>query len=311
MGFLEPYYGFGMAHGTVMQARNGFYRAYVSMGVSIIFGLFFTAAWPMALGLIKEKVWSPFKLIVICLILFGGALSSMSSAPLYAIVVAIGFICIYPLRRYWPLFVFVLFSGIAFIEMFSNRHFYYVMTNFSFDPSNAYYRIGLFNEAFGGGMTGHWLTGYGYVGVGPGSDNTYFHWVHTDLVNIYIGYLVSFGMLGLVPMIVTNVLYYRSLYRAAKLATTESSRWLLWCITAALVGWNVAMMTVSALAQIETLLAILIGVTVNLPLAMVRESIATNRRRIFSHSRNPLPGGRRVMDFKWPINSEGMTHRSV
>jgi len=45
-----------------------------------------------------------------------------------------------------------------------------------------------------------------------------------------------------------NFLYYKSLARAFKRAKTNADRWLIWCFTAGLIGWNFAMMTVAAIA---------------------------------------------------------------
>jgi O-antigen ligase len=124
-------------------------------------------------------------------------------------------------------------------------------------------------------MTGHWLFGYGYVGVGPGNDNTDFHWEHQDLTNIYIHILARAGLIALIPYLIVNFLYYRRLYQAARYATTQSDVWLIWCFAAALVGWNISMMTVSALAQIETLLFMFIALCANMPAIM--KSGATER----------------------------------
>ncbi len=112
-------------------------------------------------------------------------------------------------------------------------------------------------------MSGHWLTGYGYVGVGPGTDEvnarTGFAWRHRDLTSIYIRQLAHYGLLGLLPFLVVNFLYYRALARAYRYAVTRADRWLLWCITGALVGWNLGMLTVSPMEQGLYLLYLWIG----------------------------------------------------
>ena len=123
-----------------------------------------------------------------------------------ALVVAAGFLSGYSLRKHWRVIVIFLFLSCAFVEFYSNRHFWEVPTRFAFSSRNAAYRIGLVYEAFGGGMDGHWVMGYGYVGVGPGNDNTNFHWHHRDIVNIYIGILARVGLVGLLPYLVVNFL---------------------------------------------------------------------------------------------------------
>ena len=47
---------------------------------------------------------------------------------------------------------------------------------------------------FGDGIDGHWITGYGYVGTGPGNDNSNFDWEHKDSINIYIAILATGGL---------------------------------------------------------------------------------------------------------------------
>jgi O-antigen ligase len=114
--------------------------------------------------------------------------------------------------------------------------------------------------------------GYGFVGIGPGSNNSNFHWEHDDLTNIYIHILARAGLVALIPFLVINYLYYRRLYQAARYTTTYPQQWMLWCFGAALVGWNISMMTVSALDQVETLLFMFIALCANLP-PMMRQAL--------------------------------------
>ena len=170
--------------------------------------------------------------------------------------------------------------GLIFVEVYSNRHFYHVLSGFAFSAENAYYRIALMEEAFGGGMTGHWLFGYGYVGIGPGNFNDNFNWEHIDLVNIYICKLAQVGLFGLTPFIAINVLYYRRLCQAGLAARRKEDLWFVWCYASALVGWNIAMLTVSALSQLETLLGIFVAICNNMPQAMKNENPARVAARV-------------------------------
>ena len=113
-------------------------------------------------------------------------------------------------------------------------------------------------------MNGHWIFGYGYVGIGRGNDNTYFNWIHKDMTNIYIANLVRYGLIELILFLIINYLYYSNLYRAYKISNNNNDKWLIWCIMSALVGWNIAMLTVNALPIISTLLFILMAITQNL-----------------------------------------------
>jgi len=283
------FYGWGFSDMSLLSdMRLGMYRARGSFGVPILLGLFFSATATMAVGLWREKVWSPTKTGILFLLMIGGLMASLSSAPLFAIFISMSMVIFYRFRRLWPVLVIGLVASMIFVEVYSNRHFYHVLTWFSFSNKTAYYRIHLLEEAFGGGMDGHWMYGYGYVGVGPGNDNTNFHWKHRDFTNLYIAILVRFGLVGVLPYIMMQILYYRKLYVAARSCRSPGQLWLIWCLTAALVGWNISMLTVSAFRQIAVFQYMLIGLCNNLP-AIVRAAApvegmapyAQSPRRVF------------------------------
>ena len=114
-------------------------------------------------------------------------------------------------------------------------------------------------------MDGHWLTGYGYVSIGPGTDNSNFFWEHKDFTNVYIAILARFGLMGLLPFLLVNFMFYRKLFVAARMCRDPADLWLIWCIASALVGWNIAFLTVSSFRQVVTLLYIFIAICNNLP----------------------------------------------
>ncbi len=261
--------------GDLTRSLMGFtlHRSSVTFAGNVIpFGLFFAAVAPLSLGLLLQRKSSPPVTIGLCGILVVGVGASMSSAPLFAVVIAAGMLSAYPLRKYWKPATVFLIACCVFLEFYSNRHFWEVPTRFAFSSRNAAYRIGLLHEAFGGGMDGHWVTGYGYVGVGPGNDNTNFHWRHLDIVNIYIGILARVGLVGLLPYLIVNFLYYHRLYQASQLARRQRDWWLIWCLAAALVGWNVAMMTVPPLGPIQGFLYIMIALCCNMPVLMAKQA---------------------------------------
>lgn len=272
-GFLRRYFSWDLASNETFQVmRRGFYRANVTMGGIGIFGLYFAVLAPLCLGLLKQGLWSVKKVLVGFTFMFFGILSSMTSAPLFSISVTIALLCIFPMRRMWPVILIAFLSWLIFLEFYSNRHFYEVLTRFAFSSSTAYYRIGLVEEAFGGGMTGNWLTGYGYVGIGSGSDNSNFHWVHKDMVNIYIATLARYGLLAIIPFLIINYLYYRKLYVGGKYAKSRKDLWLIWCIMSTLGGLNIALLTVNAMGQVSTLLFMLIGISCNMPSIMLKNN---------------------------------------
>lgn len=250
--------------------RKGFYRADGSFGNSIPFGLFFTAVFPLGIGLWQTREIPKNWLVPACGCVVLGALSSLSSGPLFALVACVGFLCFYRFRNYWMFVVGAVVAVIIAVELYSNRNFYHVLTRFAFSSQTGYYRIGLVEEALGGGMKGHWLFGYGYVGVDADPEATGWHWEHRDLVNIYVKVLARTGLIGFIPFLLLTIEYYRRLYLAGRYAPTPSDKWLVWCVAAAVVNWNVAMLTVSALSQTQTVLHLLYALCGALGFAWIR-----------------------------------------
>lgn len=279
---LNPYYGMGFAadvesiadkmEGGTNGKRFGLFRATGTFGIHICFGLFFAALAPMIAGLWKQPRANKVLIAAGVGFMLVGILSSASTAPLFSIVVSVAMIFCYPYRRFWPVLAISIFLSLLFVEVYSNRHFYHVITRLALNQETAYYRIGLFDQTFQGGMDGHWFTGYGYVGLGPGTDNSNFPFFYKDLVNIYLYYLVRYGLMGVLPFIALNIVYYRKTYLGGVRASATGDKWLVWCFGAALVGWNVAMMTVGALSQNEILMAMMLGIASNLELIMAAES---------------------------------------
>lgn len=279
--FLTPYYGMGFSTRVLSVAermvgsngkRMGIFRASGTFGIHISFGLFFAAIGPMFMGFWKYPKEKKVTVAVISGLLLVGLFTSASSSPLFSIVVSLAMIVLYPFRRFWPVLAVFVFMSLLFVELYSNRHFYHVITRLALNEETAYYRIGLFDQTFKGGMTGHWLFGYGYVGLGPGTDNSNFPFYYKDLVNIYLYYLVRYGLFGALPYICLNVTYYRKIYLGGLRAKSPADKWLVWCFASAMVGWNVAMMTVGALSQTEILMAMLLGISANLERIMASEA---------------------------------------
>lgn len=269
-----------------LHVRKGFYRARGSFGNMIPFGLFFAAVLPLVIALWPSGRLSKGQIIAGAAIVLFGAMSSMSSAPLFALVTCCAFLAFYPARRYWPYLLFAVVAFLLAVELYSNRHFYHVLTRFAYSSSTAYYRIELVEEALGGGMNGHWLFGYGYVGVGSDTVRPDFNWVHQDLVNIYIAHLARTGLVGLIPFVLLNIEYYRRLYVAGRYAPTVPDKWLVWCVAAALLSWNLAMMTVGALSQTQTLLHVLFAFCGSLGFAWLKdEPERALERRTFANPR--------------------------
>lgn len=246
--------------------RKGLWRAAGTFGNYLGFGLFFGVLAPLCLGLWHQKTWSKIMILVGFGFMMVGVISSMSSGPLMSITVAFAFLACYPIRKAWPALTVIIVCGLIFVEFFSNRHFYEVLDRIAFNPETARYRTGLIEEAFGGGMSGHWLEGFGFVGIGEDEFvNPEFDWFHTDMVNLYIGELARTGLLGTIPFMFINFYPYRRLYQAGMKSHNKADLWLIYCFGGALFGWHNAMMTVGSVAQTRILLFLLFAAATNMP----------------------------------------------
>jgi hypothetical protein len=257
--------------------RFGFYRAALTFSVSIMFGLFFAMLGPVCAGLwrsIRQERWIYATAIGLMAL---GAFSSMSSGPILAATLAILFISLYRYRRYWKITVAVVVIMCGLVEIISNRHFYDVIGRFTFSSSTAWYRSKLIDVAlFQGGMSGHWLTGYGLVD--PGWSAKIDNRDHTDLVNHYLLVLCRYGIIGLIPFIAIIVSAFKTIIKSFQESILESDRWLIWCLAGAIFGLLVSMFTVSLFGPPTTILYFLFGFCGSMP-----QIIKKTNNRIFTH----------------------------
>lgn len=268
IAFLSEHYAFGLKgyRGEDDDIRLGLHRAVVTFTHAISLGLFCAMAATLALWLWKQRIWATPVVVALIAFLCLGVFTSLSNGPLLALAgAAFMFISYTDWRLATALVCLALVSVVA-LSAFSGEPYADVLTDFTYSPTSAQYRIALVREALGGGMSGHWWTGYGYVGRGPGTDNAHFHWYNTDLVNMYVAILVRTGLLGLIPFLFANASYYARLVQAVRLAPTPETAWMVRCLLAGLVGWNVAMMSVAPLSQILQLLYVLIAIASNMPI---------------------------------------------
>ncbi len=247
--------------------RFGFYRAALTFSESIMFGLYFAMLGPVCAGLwysIRKNRW----LYIILLSLMAlGVFSSMSSGPILAAMLAVMFIAFYRYRRYWKIVVVFLIIMFSLVEIISNRHFYDVIGRFTFDSRTAWYRSKLIDVAlFQGGMSSHWLTGYGLID--PGWSSKIDNRDHTDVVNHYLLVLCRYGIIGLIPFIVVIVSAFKMIIKSFQESILERDRWLIWCLAGALFGLLVSMFTVSLFGPPTSIFYILFGFCGVLPIIL-------------------------------------------
>lgn len=272
LGFLKQYHAWrtDMVYRPV--SRLGFFRADVVFSHSIMYGLFFAMLGPVCAGIIhnakehKTLYWIGLALMSV------GVFSSMSAGPWLAVLLAVSFITLYFYRRHWKIVVATAVLMCATVEVISNRHFYEVIDRFTFSGATAWYRSKLIDVAlFEGGMSGHWLTGYGYnvdPGWGPRIDGR----AHTDTVNHYLLILHSYGLVGLVPFLAMNAVVLKKLVDAYKACTSDSDRWIVWCLSAGLFGLAGAFMSVSLFGQPTTIYYMMLGFVGVMPTWIVRNA---------------------------------------
>lgn len=238
--------------------RHGFYRAALTFSVSIMFGLYFAMLGPVCVGLwysIRQNRW----LYAIAISLMAlGVFSSMSSGPILAVLLTILFIVFYKFRQYWKIAVVIVLIMCGSVEIISNRHFYDVLGGFTFDPRTAWYRSKLIDVAlFQGGMSGHWLTGYGLVD--PGWSAKIDNRDHTDMVNHYLLVLSRYGIVGLVPFVGIIIFAFNSIIKAFRFSVLEEDKWMIWCLAGTLFGLLISLFTVSLFGPPTTILYVLFG----------------------------------------------------
>jgi hypothetical protein len=248
----------------IPKARSIGYRAELTFQVSIMLGLYFASLGGACAGLwrvVTDNRW----LYGLALVLMGvGAVSSGSSGPILALILAVGFLCLYRWRHEWKLVVAVALLMCGSVEIISNRHFYDVLGGFTLAPETAWYRSRLMDVAIRGGMSGHWLFGFG-TGIDPGWGPRIDGRDHTDIVNHYILILVYYGLLGLVPFLMMNWEAAKSMVWAGKRAVSVADQWLVWALAAALFGLAGAFFSVSLFGPPTTTYYMLIAFAAAMP----------------------------------------------
>jgi hypothetical protein len=253
-----------MGRSLTSEKRELFFRARATFIHSIYFGVFCGMVGGLCMGLVKAVGSRAYLYIALAALIFLGAVASMSSGGLFAVVGALGFICCYRFRRKWKAGIIGIIILCGVVEIISNRHFYNVIDRFTFDPSNAWYRSRLFEVAFfEGGMNGHWLTGYGFEepGWGPKIDMR----DHTDMVNHYLLELSRYGLVGFIPFCAVIITAIRQLFKGFWAIRDDSDMWLIWCVAGGLFGVLLALNSVSLFGAPMILLYMMFGFCVAVP----------------------------------------------
>ena len=265
--------------------RHGLYRATGTFDVHIGWGLFFAGTFFLSLGLWNQVKGSRVKVPLFCSLSALGIFSSMSSGPIFSFIASMAMLLCYPIRRFMPLVVAACILLLVTVELVANDHWYEILARMAMSGSTGYYRIELHKEAFGGGMSGHWLFGWGFVGLE--SSNERFPWIHKDMTSIHIATLARFGLIVescLLCIIGMSYVYLRNAYVAT---ASFRDKWMIWSWLCLMVGWDFALLSVNTVGQHVTLWYMVRGGSAVLPLLIVKNS---NPERQGCERTDCLPG---------------------
>jgi len=280
-GFVWQYYAWASDMSFTQLHRSGLFRANVIFPHPIMYGLFFAMFGPVCMGLLRQPKQHRELCYLGAAVMGVGVFTSMSSGPVLALMLSLSFMLFYKFRKSWRLAIAVAVAMCLTVEVASNRHFYDVLGRFTFNPGTAWYRGRLFEMAFfEGGMSGHWLVGYGQVdpGWGPKIDYRDF----TDIVNHYVLVLVRFGLIGLIPFIVLLVAVLKRLIGAFRMNLSQEETWIAWCVLSALFGLLGGMFSTSLFGQPIVGFYMIMGFAVTMSDILGKKRIVRVRRR-----RNP------------------------
>jgi hypothetical protein len=131
------------------------------------------------------------------------------------------------------------------------------MALFGKDQSSSWYRVGLQNFTLkGGGMNGHWVTGYGEI---PQQYNEAFHdlcihWVWLLVIHGFMGIIGFYGFVGACAW---------SMWRARSLSKKLEDHWLLWSLLATLCASILGMLLVTLFSEVYFIYHMFLGILAN------------------------------------------------
>jgi hypothetical protein len=246
---------------THYETRWGLNRGVGPFSHSILFGCVFAMFLPLIyyLRYDMEEKWR-FGAYIISAAAIVGVLSSMSSAPMVMLVVAI-FCLMIEKHKYVvkPLLLFLLFSCLI-VSVVSNRPLYHVIVSY-INPlgGSGWHRaklIDLFIKYF----DKWWLVGYGDKDPGWGPE---LGMGKTDITNEFVLAGVKYGLIGLLAFCTVLITTFRGILSSYKNTAAPYLKSLYWAFGCAFVSIIVTWMSVSFFGQLIPLYYGMLGMMVS------------------------------------------------
>ena len=222
----------------------------------IMFGWYF-ALWIAPATNLFFKKRNIFPWIIAYAALPIGVLTSIASGPWMMMMFSAGLCALFPFRKFWkPAVATLAVMWIALI-VGANRTPMEFMALFGKDQASSWYRVGLQNFTLnGGGMNGHWFTGYGEI---PQPYNESFHdlcihWVWLLVIHGFMGIIGFYGFVGTCAV---------SLWRARSLSKKLEDHWLLWSLLATLCASILGMLLVTLFSEVYFIYHMFLGILAN------------------------------------------------
>ena len=253
----STYFNYVTHYGT----RWGLNRGVGPFSHSILFGCTFAMFLPLVyyLRYDTQEKWR-FRAYIISAAAIVGVLSSMSSAPLVMLIVAV--LCLMIEKHKYaikPLLLFLLFSCVM-VSVISNRPLYHVIASY-INPlgGSGWHRaklIDLFIKYF----DNWWLVGYGDKDPGWGPE---LGMGKTDITNEFVLTGVKYGLIGLLALCAVLITTFRGIMSSYKNAAAPYLKSLYWAFGCAFLSIIATWMSVSFFGQLMPLYYGMLGMIVS------------------------------------------------
>lgn len=233
------------------------YRASAPFMQCIMFGWFFA----ILVGLGTNLFWEKRKLfpwIIPWCVLPVGIIASIAGGPMMLTALSMGMMGLFPFRKYWKPACTVMAICLAVMGAVSNRNPLELLANVGFDASSSWYRVGLQKYTLSGGMSGHWIAGYGDI---PGQYN-HFH----DLCIHWIYLVVIYGLLGAVGFYSLMAVCAWQLWKAKPRANTIQDQWLVWTFLSVWIASLMSLFVVSLFGEMYHIYHMFLALMANAPI---------------------------------------------